>query len=194
MISVITGVLKAVAKRLFKSEISFEVLDKSVVNMLDGHTQHHVTFRVDIVDGDVKSPIASAALDDNSSCQLTEQQQQQPPQLQPLTTLYKEGATPLISPQLFCQLFPFHIVFNSELVIQQCGMNLQKLRPMELYVGKTMSDVFTLIRPQIPFTFEHIHRFINASFVLELVESEGTPALTDNAQLTEKKTRKNTAS
>ena len=188
MISVITGVLKAVAKRLFKSEISFEVLDKSVVNMLDGHTQHHVTFRVDIVDDDVKSSVASAALDDNSSYH------KQQPQLQPLTTLYKEGATPLISPQLFCQLFPFHIVFNSELVIQQCGMNLQKLRPMELYVGKTMSDVFTLIRPQIPFTFEHIHRFINASFVLELVESEGTPALKDNAQLTEKKTRKNTAS
>ena len=161
-----SGILKAVSKRLFHSEIQFKVTNQTVVPMLDGHTQHHVTFLIDILDDDTTASRASLRCTTSHMNHVGQT-------VSPLqTSLFHAGSCmPMITPKVFCELFPFHIVFNSDLLIQQCGTNLQKMRPLDLYVGRSMSDVFTLVRPQIPFTFDYINRFINASFVLQLVDA-----------------------
>lgn len=153
--------LKTVAKRLFKSEITFDILDQSKETMLDGNSQYHVTFRVHII----KQAVTTEAPADNSIVR--------PPAITVIPapqphSLFTEGAA-FITPKLFCEIFPFHIVFDSQLVIKQYGMNIQKMRPND-YVGRKLSDLFQLTRPMIPFTFGHIEKFINASFVLEFVD------------------------
>ena len=40
----------------------------------------------------------------------------------------------IISGKIFCDLFPFHVVFDKDLIIKQCGIKLQKMagRNLEL--------------------------------------------------------------
>ena len=42
----------------------------------------------------------------------------------------------IISGKIFCDLFPFHVVFDKDLVIKQCGIKLQKMagRNLKFYI------------------------------------------------------------
>ena len=76
--------------------------------------------------------------------------------------------TALITPQIFCQVFPFHLIFDSDLMIQQSGVNVQRFCHLEENGKHSMTEVFHLIHPTMPLTFQHILRFINANFIIEV--------------------------
>jgi hypothetical protein len=75
---------------------------------------------------------------------------------------------PLISPDLFCEVFPYHLIFDKDLVIQQWGASIQRRCLQEEDKKTALDDIFNLIYPAMPLTFTHILRFINAKFVLEV--------------------------
>ena len=116
-----TGVLRAAAKLLFKSRAEFEVLGVTAKELGDGTFDSHVTFEVTIFDESVSvvKPCSSdIPVDDIATRSVVTSLQ-----------LYPDYKTALIGPQVFCNLFPFHVVFDEELTIRQCGANIQKLHP-----------------------------------------------------------------
>ena len=153
--------LKAVSKRLFHSEISFKVLSQSVVTMLDGKLKQHAILQVNLLHN------ASENCSDVTA----------PPSLPAVkrqTSMFNDSSS-FITPKMICDVFPFHLVFDKELIVKQCGSNIQKLRPRQQYTGGRMTDLFLMIKPHIPFTFDSILRFINATFFLELVNNSSDP-------------------
>ena len=84
-----------------------------------------------------------------------------------------------ISNQTFCQACPFHIMFDTDMVIYQAGVSLTRVLP-SVKVGQTRVDeVFEAIRPHIPLTFDQILEFINKVYVVKTKEG-----LLDSATLT----------
>ncbi len=72
----------------------------------------------------------------------------------------------LVSPFAFCELFPFHVIFDSELVIKQCGSNIARWSRLDSSSRWKLSDLFVLIKPRMLLTYGNIRRFCNANYVL----------------------------
>uniref|UniRef100_A0A3B4BPL3 Guanylate cyclase soluble subunit beta-1 n=1 Tax=Pygocentrus nattereri TaxID=42514 RepID=A0A3B4BPL3_PYGNA len=75
-----------------------------------------------------------------------------------------------ISPYTFCKAFPFHLMFDKDLMLTQCGNAIFRVLP-QLQPGVcNLSSVFSLVRPHIDFSFHGILSHINTVFVLRSKE------------------------
>ncbi|ELV12728.1 Guanylate cyclase soluble subunit beta-1 [Tupaia chinensis] len=75
-----------------------------------------------------------------------------------------------ISPHTFCKAFPFHIIFDRDLVVTQCGNAIYRVLP-QLQPGTcSLLSVFSLVRPHIDISFHGILSHINTVFVLRSKE------------------------
>lgn len=73
---------------------------------------------------------------------------------------------PFMSQKTFCQTFPFHIVFDKQMYIKQCGTTIARLYPQMKQKDCKLTDIFTIIRPHINLEFQAICSQIMSVFVL----------------------------
>ena len=85
--------------------------------------------------------------------------------------------TPQISPATFCRAFPFHVLFDKNMVIQQTGSSLIRVIPPVATQLCRITDLFDMVRPHMDFSFDHILSHINQVFVLRTKDG----ILTNNA-------------
>lgn len=77
-----------------------------------------------------------------------------------------------ISMETFCKAFPFHIIFNRHFEIVQVGSALVRVLGGTLVNNnRRLSEYFTLIRPEIEWSFRSIQVQCNSSFLLHLNSS-----------------------
>lgn len=69
-----------------------------------------------------------------------------------------------LSSDVFFELFPFHIVFDEDMIIRSAGEGLKAVMP-EL-VGQKLTDMFTIVLPLIHFTWHSILAHTNNAFEL----------------------------
>ncbi len=55
---------------------------------------------------------------------------------------------------MFFDLFPFYIIFNRNLEILSLGESLRQA--VKNVIGELIKDVFTMVRPNIPFTWDDV--------------------------------------
>ncbi|XP_058526800.1 guanylate cyclase soluble subunit beta-2-like isoform X2 [Ochotona princeps] len=72
-----------------------------------------------------------------------------------------------IEEKTFCNVFPFHIVFDEALRVRQAGVNLQKYVPGLQTPKVRLDEHFSIIHPQVAFNIGSIRKFINSQFVLK---------------------------
>ena len=130
--------MRAVGRELYNVEITSEVLEVTA-ETIEGVTQDHVTFRLRAQDLTTES---SDAL--NEKIQVDSKKQSEieldgkesrlllrrrglvsVENLYDLNLSYPEST--IINGKIFCDLFPFHVVFDKDLIIKQCGTKLQKM-------------------------------------------------------------------
>ncbi|PNI63304.1 GUCY1B3 isoform 4 [Pan troglodytes] len=75
-----------------------------------------------------------------------------------------------ISPYTFCKAFPFHIIFDRDLVVTQCGNAIYRVLPQLQPGNCSLLSVFSLVRPHIDISFHGILSHINTVFVLRSKE------------------------
>lgn len=72
----------------------------------------------------------------------------------------------------FSRIFPYHIVFDSNLVIDHCGDALLKMFPRFINSGETkLTAIVDMVRPDIQLDFLSIVNFINGIFVFKTLFS-----------------------
>lgn len=108
------------ARRLFNSQVEFKVVSIKKIEREHGGVENHVTFDVTILEDMTSS---RGRMDDATMTDVTHCAVASP------IALFPTQRSALIGPQVFCNLFPFHVVFDDQLVIRQCGANIQKLHP-----------------------------------------------------------------
>jgi guanylate cyclase soluble subunit beta len=74
---------------------------------------------------------------------------------------------PLISPQIFCQVFPFHLMFNRQMKIVQAGKSVLRVIPKLADEHCNLLDILEPIRPHIQLSFRTILAHISTIYVLK---------------------------
>ncbi|CAG5118882.1 unnamed protein product [Candidula unifasciata] len=72
----------------------------------------------------------------------------------------------------FCSAFPYHIIFDRDLRIRQCGDLVQKHSNTTVTEGMPLTKAFSIVHPRMVLTIENIRKFINAVFLLAMKPSE----------------------
>ena len=72
----------------------------------------------------------------------------------------------MMSPKTFCNAFPFHIIFDKQMQIKQCGTSISRVIPQMKSKICKLTDIFTIIRPHIQLDFQSICSQIMSVFVL----------------------------
>ena len=83
-----------------------------------------------------------------------------------------KATIPHIPTQQFCDIFPFHMIFDSELIIKQVGSGLGGLCPT-IQAGKSFRNVCDIMHPRMPFTYGEMQNFHKATFVFGVKRFQG---------------------
>ena len=144
----VAGLVKAIAREYFKMEVAVELLSRNGEEGCD-----HSVFKVQEL-----SHYQDGPMEDTLRCStprlLSDQQ--------------------LVTPEVFCKSFPFHIVFNRQLEILQCGATLSVLLSGALQKDASVAAHFAIDHPLIRFTFDAIISHINTYFVLRMRSNSAT--------------------
>lgn len=82
----------------------------------------------------------------------------------------------IIQAKHFCSIFPYHLVFDRDFEIKQCGTMIQVLLKLKLEKGTQMTSLFKLSYPRVDFTLDNLQAFINSAFLLSSIkERNGHP-------------------
>lgn len=77
----------------------------------------------------------------------------------------------------FTVIFPYHICFDRLLVIEHCGLQIQKYFTDIVFKETMLFDLLEIVHPNISFNFQNIISYINSTFVAKLKQG---PATIDN--------------
>lgn len=74
----------------------------------------------------------------------------------------------LVDKTTFCESFPYHVIFDSRMVIRQGGNKLKAFCSDEHIENTSMSEIFDLVHPEIKLSCENIKKFQEVIFMLNL--------------------------
>lgn len=143
------GLLRAVGRDLFKIKIESKILQEENFPLPSGDIQYHVTFEVSL---DAEPKVAEGLVKEEDLV---------------LTC----SAAKNMNSARFCELFPYHVVFDSNMVIKQVGAKVFAISNSKIKPGVLMTDAFEITHPHIPFTWEKMLKFITAVYNMQMVYS-----------------------
>ncbi|KAH9496327.1 Guanylate cyclase soluble subunit beta-2 [Bulinus truncatus] len=157
---IVKGVLKAVARDLFHQSVDMSIIEQNKEDIGFNQSQEHTAFRVQLRLGDGSSTNCSERLSpDGSSCDERELVEFNPD-------------TVLLRASDFCSAFPYHIIFDRDLRIRQCGDLIQKHSSVKMIEGTPLTHAFSIVHPKMVLSIDNIRKFINAVFLLAMVPRE----------------------
>lgn len=77
-----------------------------------------------------------------------------------------EGDDWPITARLFQLCFPFHIIFDKDMIIRFMGVSLTRLLPKAIITNAKLTDYFSLDRPKVLFAYKNIRTSLHNSFIL----------------------------
>ncbi|XP_068460255.1 guanylate cyclase soluble subunit beta-2-like [Clinocottus analis] len=181
---IVPGILEAVAREFFDSEVTMVVLNQSEEDERTGKKEH-VVFLVtqtnrasETSDQDRSSLKGEAFFRTMRGRRASLAGTKSGWDLIKAVVFSDKGSLPCgfspcypdrlwVEEKAFCNAFPFHIVFDEDLKVRQMGVNIQKFLPGLRARDATLDQSFTIIHPQVTFTIESIRKFINSQFVLK---------------------------
>ncbi|CAI5693704.1 unnamed protein product [Oreochromis niloticus] len=187
---IVPGIIGAVAKDFFNSEITMEIVNQLEELERTGKKEHVVFLVSSKTDASSKAQILHSLTDEPNatvgikkshhvkkakiSFTMPRRHWQTSKELvhigkgKPLKTF--EPVYPMklkIDLQTFCHAFPFHIVFDEQLVVHQAGVNLQRTVPGLQIMNIHLDEYFSIVHPEVTFTISSIRKFINSHFVMQ---------------------------
>ncbi|XP_059393334.1 guanylate cyclase soluble subunit beta-2 [Carassius carassius] len=194
---IVPGIIEAVAKDFFDSEVTMTILNQSEEDERTGKKEHVVFHMVQ------KEKVSKKKAQPRQKCSNEEIQAEKQDKEETMKRMKARYASLQLCPrkrspwetvrsivmlgqgnlrqsfipsypkrlwieeQAFCNAFPFHIVFDQDLVVKQTGVNIQKFVPRLQTAGIHLDEYFTIVHPEVTFNIQSIKKFINSQFVLK---------------------------
>ena len=76
-----------------------------------------------------------------------------------------------VTAQIFQSCFPFHIIFDKDLVVRHMGISLMRLFPRAIATEALINDYFELARPPVDLTYANIRSYVHNVFILNMKEA-----------------------
>ncbi|XP_077059758.1 guanylate cyclase soluble subunit beta-2 [Siphateles boraxobius] len=191
---IVPGIIEAVAKDFFDSEVTMTILNQSEEDERTGKKEHVVFHMVQ------KEKVAKRKAQKGSEEEIQAEKEDKEETMKRMKARYanlqlcprkrspweivrsivmlgqgnlRQSFTPSypkrlwIDEQAFCNAFPFHIVFDQNLVVKHTGVNIQKFVPGLQTSGIRLDEYFTIVHPEVTCNIHSIKKFINSQFVLK---------------------------
>ncbi|XP_066514282.1 guanylate cyclase soluble subunit beta-2-like [Hoplias malabaricus] len=174
---IVPGIIEAVAKDFFGSKVTMTILEQPEEEERTGKKEHVIFLMTQINEGaktevhpkNVPEPkkVAQKVMLDNIP-----------------HSFYPSYPRRLwIEEKAFCNSFPFHIVFDQNLVVKQTGVNIQKFVLGLQKRGTRLDEHFTVVHPEVTLNIHSIKKFINSQFVLKAKREKLPEDLKNQAML-----------
>ncbi|KAK7127660.1 hypothetical protein R3I93_020290 [Phoxinus phoxinus] len=203
---IVPGIIEAVAKDFFDSEVTMTILNQSEEDERTGKKEHVVFHMVQ------KEKVAKKKPQKGSEEEIQAEKEDKEETMKRMKARYanmplcrrkrspweivrsivmlgqgnlRQSFTPSyptslwIDEQAFCNAFPFHIVFDQNLVVKHTGVNIQKFVPGLQTAGIRLDEYFTIVHPEVTCNIQSIKKFINSQFVLK-TRKEMLPQIQQN--------------
>uniref|UniRef100_UPI00358EB1DB guanylate cyclase soluble subunit beta-2-like n=1 Tax=Myxine glutinosa TaxID=7769 RepID=UPI00358EB1DB len=167
--NIVPGIVNAVAKDFYGSEVTLTVVQNEEDSARTAK-RHHVAFHV-------KQHEVTKSKETDKRTMPEEGEKEKEEGTIELLGKSREDFIPaypkrlLINVETFCDVFPFHVIFDEELRVCQAGLAAQRLIP-GLHFGVHFSDCFSLIQPPLPVKASMLRCFPNAAWVLRAQDSK----------------------
>ncbi|KAM9836046.1 LOW QUALITY PROTEIN: guanylate cyclase soluble subunit beta-2-like [Aulostomus maculatus] len=184
---IVPGIIEAVAREFFDSEVTMEVVNQSEEEERTGKKEHVVFLVQQMIQAGKPTRQVCPRREVffrrmRERCLSLAGEQKGWGLIRTLVLSEKGSPQSSLSPQYpgklwieekaFCHAFPFHIVFTEDLRVKQLGVNIQKFIPGLQARDATLDNYFIIIHPQVTFTVRSIRKFINSQFVLKTHNGE----------------------
>uniref|UniRef100_H2ZCI7 Guanylate cyclase soluble subunit beta-1 n=1 Tax=Ciona savignyi TaxID=51511 RepID=H2ZCI7_CIOSA len=146
---IVIGIVKAVSKKLHATETEVKVIKRKDENC--DHVQFEIVAKSGTLSGGKTKDLATIE--------------------EAISTM-----EPIIGAPTLCKALPFHLMFDSSMVVTQAGSSIARIIPELMPVCEEaeilftpsvkVTDLFDLVRPRINFNFSSINSQINQVFVL----------------------------
>lgn len=85
---------------------------------------------------------------------------------------------------MFIEIFPYHVIFDTEMKIVQSGIKIQMLSPNIRSRQAVLTDYFLLRYPNcVDLSYKNLERFIMCPFILEMRRENMEKEWTDKPAL-----------
>lgn len=193
---IVVGMVRAAARELYRIKIDVTIHKLKHIDSGIDHTE----FVIKILGpaNIARQPTIRSVLGERQNLEVNDgtsaDAPSQPPQRQPQrqTILYEDESftyknvkqlaepanTHKVSPLVFAQALPFHLIFNRELIIQQAGTSIARVVPALLNThtkGVKLTEVMNLLEPKClrnKVNFENILKYKNSIYVLRPDEKQ----------------------
>lgn len=145
--------IKKVSREFFSAEVSVDVIDRKKetgVGVIGKSEEEHVTFKI--------RTINDANEDNKSTTSLSSA----------VVNVDYGNSNLALSLFDFTIIFPYHVCFDRLLVVEHCGLQIQKHFPDVTPRETMLFDLFEFLNPDVPLNFQNIIRYINSTFVAKL--------------------------
>ncbi|XP_067287600.1 guanylate cyclase soluble subunit beta-2 isoform X2 [Pseudorasbora parva] len=191
---IVPGIIEAVAKDFFDSEVTMTILNQSEEDERTGKKEHVVFLMVQKekvakrkpqkgseedkqAEKENKEDTIKRMKDRYANLQLCPRKRSPWEIVRSIVMLGQGNMRPSFTPcypkrlwieeQAFCNAFPFHVVFDQNLVVKHTGVNIQKFVPGLQTAGIRLDEYFIIVHPEVTFNIQSIKKFINSQFVLK---------------------------
>ncbi|KAK0398242.1 hypothetical protein QR680_002494 [Steinernema hermaphroditum] len=146
---IVIGLVRQVTRRLFDLETKIVVTERSEVRRKNGMNEH------------VIYTIESASADPNKTLGVQKQRSS-------MESSHIPQSLPM-SAYTFCCMFPTHICFNRQLLIEHCGMFLTREFNLSSKRATSLSDFLTIVQPNdVQITFKALTGYLNSLFIFQV--------------------------
>ncbi|GMT31336.1 hypothetical protein PFISCL1PPCAC_22633, partial [Pristionchus fissidentatus] len=150
---IVKGVVREVARRIYDTEVIMKVQERKQEH-LDAFVTEHVVFVI----VQVKTSASNVAKSITSKISEV-----------PAAIAASVGMGMFdISAEDFCLAYPYHICFDKDLRIEHIGAHIRRAYPAFQRQETQVSDIFELIHPEMPLSYESILAFKNSLFVFKM--------------------------
>ncbi|XP_058237368.1 guanylate cyclase soluble subunit beta-2 [Hemibagrus wyckioides] len=157
---IVPGIIEAVAKDFFGSKVTMSILEQPEEAERTGKREHIIFLMTQTSEGTKAKTHA-----EGGELREVEEMLMSDSILQSFCPSYPQRLW--IDEKAFCNAFPFHIVFDQELIVKQTGVNIQKFVPGLQQPGIRLDEYFSVVHPEVTLNIYSIKKFINSQFVLK---------------------------
>ncbi|XP_017314218.1 guanylate cyclase soluble subunit beta-2 isoform X2 [Ictalurus punctatus] len=160
---IVPGIIEAVAKDFFGSKVTMSILEQPEEAERTGKREH-VIFLMTQTSERIKDETQAKEDDGREQREVVDMVESESI-LHAFCPSYPKRLW--IDERSFCNAFPFHIVFDQDLIVKQTGVNIQKFVPGLQQAGIRLDECFSVVHPEVTLNIYSIKKFINSQFVLK---------------------------
>ncbi|KAL8603738.1 hypothetical protein ACOMHN_024354 [Nucella lapillus] len=161
---IVIGLVEAVGLELFGQKVDLTVVSRTQEETAAKIIQHHTVFKVELENtGDTVALVGGMSAPPSPTTSERD------------TPDGRDAHNSVLKADDFCSAFPYHLVFDEDLCIRQCGDNIRRITHVSVRDGTPFRLVGRIVQPVMDLTLDNIFKFINAVFLVAIFRqpSEG---------------------